>query len=373
MADYYELLGVAKNATQTEIKKAYRKLAVKYHPDKNPGDKESEEKFKALSHAYDILSTPQKRAQYDQFGESAFQQGGGSGFHDPGDIFRDVFGGTFGDLFGDIFGFGGSSGARGNVPRKGHDLGYALKIDFMEAAKGTKKEIMINKSEECDTCQGSGAKPGTKKKTCHQCGGSGQISQGGGFFSIARPCYNCSGTGQIIEDPCTSCSGTGRKSVSKKIKVDVPPGVDTGIRLRLSGEGEPGTNNGPFGDLYVSLQVKEHEFFSRKGYDVLCILPVTYTQLVFGDVIEVPGIEGDVPLEIFAGTTTGHVFRLRGKGIKRLDGRGHGDQLMKVEVEIPKNLTPEQKDKLRKFEESLGDKKAKGHDNIIDKVKNIFK
>jgi molecular chaperone DnaJ len=371
--DYYELLGVVRNATQTEIKKAYRKLAVKYHPDKNPGDKKAEEKFKEISHAYEILNDPRKRRQYDQFGENAFQYGTGGGFHDPGDIFREVFGGTFGDLFGDVFGFGGSSSRRANAPRKGQDLAYSLKLDFMEAVKGTSKEIKVRKSEECDVCGGSGVKPGTSVKTCPQCGGTGQVSQSAGFFSISRTCYNCNGRGKIIEHPCSECGGTGRKPVVREIKVDVPAGVDTGVRLRLAGEGEPGQNNGPAGDLYVSMQVKGHNFFSRKKYDVLCVLPVCYTQLVFGDEIDVPGIEGDVPLEIPSGTPTGHVFRLKGKGVKRLDGRGKGDQLIRVEVEIPRNLTAEQQERLRDFEKSLGTRQARSRDNIINKMRNIFK
>ena len=373
MADYYKLLGVAESATQIEIKKAYRKLAVKYHPDKNPGDKDAENKFKEISYAYEILSDPQKKAQYDRFGESAFQFGAGGGLHDPGDIFREVFGGTFGDMFGDVFGFGGGSSRRANSPRKGRDIAYILKLDFIESLKGVSKEIKVKRSEECGVCSGSGAKPGTSKKTCSQCGGTGQISQSGGFFSISRTCYNCNGRGEVIERPCTDCGGTGRKTVIRKIKVDVPAGVDTGVRLRLSGEGDPGLNNGPPGDLYVSMQVKNDDFFSRKGYDLLCLIPVTYTQLVFGDEVSVPGIDGDIQVEIPAGTSTGHVFRLRGKGIKRLDGRGRGDQLVKVEVEIPKKLTVEQQEKLREFEKSLGKGQAKGHDNIIDKVKNIFK
>ena len=369
--DYYELLGVGRNASAEEIKKAYRKLAVKYHPDKNPGDKEAEEKFKEISHAYEILNDPSKRRQYDQFGEAAFQYtgAGARGFHDPFDIFREVFGGGFGDIFEGMFGFGG----RGrNGPRRGRDLEYGLKLDFLEAAGGVTKQVKVRKHETCSTCDGTGAKPGTEKVTCARCGGSGQVSQSSGFFSIARVCDACGGAGQIIKEPCPGCNGTGIKEVIKKISVDIPAGVDTGIRLRVSGEGEVGVNGGPSGDLYVTISVKEHDFFSRREYDLLYVASVSFTQLVFGDEIKTPGIDGECELSIPSGTRSGHVFRLRGKGIKRLDGRGKGDQLVKVQVEIPKDLNAHQRKLLREFEASFGGEKATGEKKFLDKVKKLF-
>ncbi|RKY42871.1 MAG: molecular chaperone DnaJ [Candidatus Makaraimicrobium thalassicum] len=369
--DYYELLGVNRDASSGEIKKAYRKLAVKYHPDKNPGNKEAEEKFKEISHAYEILSDASKRRQYNQFGEGAFQYGGAGtgGFHDPSEIFREVFGGAFGDIFEGMFGFGGRQ-RRG--PRRGRDLEYDLTLDFLEAVKGTTKEIKVRKYETCNACGGSGAKPGTGKGTCSRCGGSGKISQSGGFFSISRTCDACGGAGEIIKEPCPECSGIGRKEATKKISVKVPPGVDTGVRLRLSGEGEAGTHGGPSGDLYAAIFVREHNFFSRREYDLLSAVPVSFTQLVFGDEIETPGIDADISLSIPPGTQSGQVFRLKGKGIKRLDGRGRGDQLVKVRVEIPKNLNAHQKKLLREFEAGFGKKAAKGGRKFADRMKKMF-
>ncbi|MBD3296170.1 MAG: molecular chaperone DnaJ, partial [Candidatus Omnitrophica bacterium] len=352
--DYYELLEVTRDASTDQIKKAYRKAALKYHPDKNPGNKEAEEKFKEISHAYDILADPQKRGQYDQFGEAAFQQGAGygnAGFHDPFDLFREVFGGAFGGSFEDMFGFGGS-GRKG--PRRGRDLEYGLSLSFMEAVKGVSREIKVRRMETCSECGGTGAEKGTDKTTCPSCGGAGQIRQSGGFFSVSRTCNNCRGSGEVIKEPCKKCRGTGRREAVRKISVDVPAGVDTGIRVRLSGEGEAGLNGGPRGDLYVSIAVREHEIFTRRDYDLLCVVPVSFTQLVFGDEIKVPGIEGDVDLSIPEGTQSGRIFTLRGKGITRLDGRGRGDQLIKVKVQIPTDLNASQKDVLREYENATG-------------------
>ena len=369
--DYYDLLGVEKSASVEEIRKAYRKLAVKYHPDKNPGNKEAEDKFKEISHDYEILSNPDKRRQYDQFGESAFQGGGYGGFHDPSDIFKEVFGGAFGDIFEGFFG-GGSSGNRQSARRRGRDLEYRMQLEFLEAVKGVEKEIKIRKYDICTTCNGSGAKPGTGEINCKVCSGTGQIRQSAGFFSIAQTCSNCKGTGKIVEVPCLNCNGTGRTEVSKKINIKIPPGVDKGVKVRLSSEGEAGLNGGAFGDLYVSISVKKHDFFSRKEDDLLCTIFVSFPQLVFGDLIKVKGIEEDVELAIPAGTKSGHIFRVKGKGITRLNGYGKGDQLIKVNVNIPKKLNPDQKKTLRQFESSLGLEPALGEKKFVDKIKDIF-
>jgi len=370
--DYYELLGVKRGASPEEIKKSYRKLALKYHPDKNPGKKEAEEKFKEISHAYEVLSDPYKRSQYDQYGESFFARGGAGAwhFHDPTDIFREVFGGAFSDVFGEVFGF--NAGRRRRSGR-GRDLEFDLELDFFEAAKGITKQIKVRRYEACSRCDGSGAEPGTGKVTCPQCGGRGNINQSAGFLNISRTCPHCGGSGEIIKKPCGACSGSGREDAVKNINVKVPPGVDSGIRLRLAGEGEAGVNGGGCGDLYVTMRVRGHGFFSRDGYDLLCVAPVSFTQLVFGDEMQVPGIEGDVGLSIPPGTQSGEIFRLKGKGIKRLDGRGRGDQLIKVRVEVPKKLTDRQQKLLREFEASLGKKQAKGKKKLVDKMKKIFK
>lgn len=375
--DYYEILGVNKGASADEIKKAYRKLALKYHPDKNRGNKDAEEKFKEVSHAYEILSNTDKRAQYDKFGESAFQYGAGGaaggGFHDPFDLFREVFGsGGFGDIFEGMFGFGGDNARRG--PSRGRDLEYSLKLDFFEAVKGTTKDIRVRKYDTCETCNGQGTKPGTHKAVCSRCDGSGQVRQSSGFFSIARTCDACGGTGEVIKDPCVDCGGLGRREIVTKISAKVPPGVDTGVRLRLSGEGEAGINGGPYGDMYIAITVKDHDYFSRKQYDLLCVVRVSFTQVVFGDDVEVPGIEGNVSLILPAGTQSGKIFRLKGKGIKRLDGRGRGDQVVKIQVDTPKNLNEKQMKLLREFEESLGGKPAVGYKNkkFVDKMKDFL-
>ena len=370
MADYYELLGVSRDASPEDIKKAYRKLAVKYHPDKNPGDKTAEEKFKEISHAYEILSTPDKRGQYDRFGERAFEYGGAGagGFHDPFDIFREVFsggGGGFGDMFEGIFGSGGGRSASG----RGRDLEYSLQLDFFEAVKGVTKKIKVRKYESCEHCEGSGAKKGTDKSVCQRCGGAGQVSQSAGFFSIARTCDACAGSGEVIKNPCTECGGTGRKEAVRKIDVTVPAGVDTGIRLRLSAEGEAGVRGAQAGDLYVSITVKKHNYFSRREYDILCELKVSFSQLVVGDTIKVDGVNGEEEFSVPPGTESGHVFRLRGKGVRRLDGRGSGDQLIRVLVDVPKNINSEQKKLLRDFDASLGGKPAPDRENVVDKMK----
>jgi len=376
MSDYYKVLGVGRDASAEEIKKAYRKLAVKHHPDKNQGDKASEEKFKEISHAYEILSDPGKRTQYDQFGEAAFQYGSGSPFHDPFDIFREVFSsaGGFGDIFEGIFGFG--SGGRGSSGR-GRDLEYSINLSFLDAANGFEKEIKVRRYEKCSACEGTGAKPGTGRGTCPGCGGTGHIRQSGGFFSISRLCSSCGGSGKIIKDPCADCGGNGRKEVTRKVKINIPPGVDNETRVKLSGEGEAGPHGGPNGDLYVLVSVAEHEVFSRREYDVYSLLLVPYTCLVFGSEVEVPIVYGNANLVIPAGTPSGHIFRLKNEGIKRIDGRGKGDHFVKVETNIPKNLNSKQKKLLKEFEstfekpEKTGAKKNKA--GLADKFKQAFK
>lgn len=374
--DYYELLGVSRDASTGEIKKAYRKLALKYHPDKNPGDKDAEDKFKEISHAFEVLNDPAKKQQYDQFGESAFQYGtggAGGGFHDPFDIFSEVFGGAFGDVFEGMFGFGSGGGSRRNGPRRGRDLEYSLNIGFLEAAKGTIKEIKVRKYESCTACRGTGAKNGKAIDDCGVCRGTGQIRQSSGFFSVSRACSTCSGTGKIIKEKCGECYGSGHKEIVKKLEVNVPAGVDTGVRLRLSGEGEAGKNGGPAGNLFVHIGVKDHEVFSRKGYDVYCSVPVSFAQVAFGSDIKVPGLDGEEDLDIPPGTQSGKVFRLRGKGVTRIDSRGRGDLYVQIQVVTPKNLNPRQKEILREFEESLGGKVQKRKNKtILDKVKKVF-
>jgi molecular chaperone DnaJ len=368
--DYYDLLGVSRDASAEELKKAYRQLAVKYHPDKNPGDHTAEEKFKEIAHAYEMLSDPEKKAKYDRFGEAAFRNGsGGGGFHDPFDVFSEVFGGGFGGIFGEMFGFGGSPSG----PRKGRDLEYDVLISFNEAVNGITKEINVRRLETCEICSGSGAKPGSRKETCQACGGAGQVRQSGGFFSIARTCGSCQGTGKIIKDKCQACAGDGRVERSRKISAKIPGGVDTGMRLRLEGQGEAGTGGGRAGDLYVAIQVKDHDLFQRHENDVTYTLPVSFPQLVFGDSIEVEAVYGKVPLTLAPGTQSGQVFTLKGQGIKRVDGRGKGDLIIRIEADVPKNLNETQKKLLREFEASFKGKIASGPDDMVKKMKNMFK
>ncbi len=380
--DYYELLGVSRDANEQELKKAYRKLAVKYHPDKNPDDKEAEEKFKAVSEAYDVLKDPEKRAAYDRYGHSAFEgagagRPGGGGFHDPFDIFREVFssgggGGGAGSIFEDLFGMGGGGGGSRSSAQRGNDLAYNLEISLDEAAKGVKKEISYRKYVNCDRCNGSGAEPGSGVKTCTTCNGHGQVISSRGFFQVRQTCPTCNGNGQIVDNPCNKCDGEGRVMQESKLTVNIPPGVDTGSKLRSSGNGEAGSNGGPSGDLYVILHVKEHELFDRDGEDLYCTIPIKFTLAALGGTIEVPTLSGRANLKIPPGTQSGTTFRLRSKGMPALRGNYHGDQLIKVQIEVPKKLTDEQRSSLEHFAEASGDADNPVGESFWDKAKKLF-
>jgi molecular chaperone DnaJ len=363
--DYYEILGLDENASKEEIKKAYRKLARKYHPDVNR-EANAEEKFKEVQEAYDTLNDPQKKAQYDQFGHAGPNQGFGGAGAD--------FGG-FGDIF-DMF-FGGSGGRRNpNAPRQGADLQYSMTLKFEEAVFGKETDITIPKEEECDTCLGSGAKPGTKPETCGHCGGSGQLNveQNTPFGKIVnrRVCHHCEGKGKIIKEKCSTCGGKGKVRKQNKIHINIPAGVDNGQQIRVSGKGEPGVNGGPSGDLYVVFRVAPHEFFERDGDDIFCEMPLTFAQATLGDEIEVPTLHGKVKLKIPAGTQTETSFRLRGKGIQNVRGYGQGDQHVNIRVVTPKNLNDKQKQLLREFAEISGELPDE-QGNLFAKVKRAFK
>ena len=362
--DYYEVLGVSKGASEDEIKKAYRKLAKKYHPDMNPGDKEAEAKFKEVNEAYSILSDSEKRARYDQFGHAGVDPnygaggpGGGFGGFDMGDIdLGDIFGSFFGGGFG---GFGGSTSSRRNGPQKGESLRASLTISFEEAAFGCEKEINLNRTEECEACHGSGAEPGTTAETCPDCRGTGVVrvqQRTGGFaFSSTAPCSRCRGTGKIIHTPCKACGGSGNVKKSKRVTVSIPAGIDDGQAISLRGQGNAGKNGGPAGDLIVAVHVKPHPQFHRDGTTVLYEQPVTFYQAVMGAELEIPTIDGKVKYNLPAGTQTGTTFRLRGKGIPELRGRGRGDQYVTVRVQVPTSLNGEQKEALRAFAEAMGE------------------
>jgi len=354
--DYYEVLTVSRTVTVEELKKAYRKQALKHHPDRNPGDKVAEEKFKEVGEAYEVLSDPQKRAAYDQFGHAAFDprsRAGGArpgGFHDPFEVFRDVFGaGGASSIFEDIFG-GGGGGGNGTGPARGSDLRYDLEIGFEEAVLGVEKNISLTKLEACEPCRGTGAENGSGRKTCAACGGRGQIVMSKGIFSIAQTCSQCEGAGSTIERPCKGCAGAGRIEKNSKVTLRIPGGVDTGARLRSVGNGEAGLRGGPPGDLYVVLHVREHDVFHREGDDLVCEVPVSFTQAALGSDLEVPTLGGRGHIRIPAGTQTHTIFRIRGKGVRSLQGHGQGDLRIRVVVEIPTHLNGEQKAKLQEFD-----------------------
>jgi molecular chaperone DnaJ len=371
--DYYEVLGVEKSVTIEEIKKTYRKLAIKYHPDKNPGDKTSEEKFKELGEAYEILSDEQKRALYDQHGHAAFDRRaggfgrGGGGFHDPFEVFREVFGGA--SIFEDLFGGGRRDPTQ---PERGDDLRYDMEISFEEAAHGCEKEITVTKPERCDVCHGSGAEAGSQTRTCPTCGGRGQVISSRGIFSIAQTCPQCQGAGRVVDKPCKACKGAGRRERTSKIKLRIPAGVDTGSRLRSAGNGEAGFRGGPSGDLYVVLHVKAHEIFQRDGDDLLCEVPVGFVQAVLGADIEVPTLDGKATLKVPAGTQPGTMFRLKGKGVKNIQGYGHGDLHVRINVEVPTHLSAAQKAKLQEFAELCNGNESPLRQSFFEKAKNLF-
>ena len=373
--DYYEVLGLSKGADEKEIKSAFRKLAKQYHPDLNPDNKEAETKFKEVNEAYEVLSDPDKKAKYDKFGHAAFDpnQGfGGGGFSGSG------FGG-FEDIFGDIFGdmFGGGRASQKTGPRPGSDLKIKLDITFEEAAFGTKKEIKINRVEKCTTCNGSGAKNGTSKKTCSTCGGTGSVRTVQrtpfGQFASTQTCSTCRGAGEIIENPCPSCSGSGKERKSRNITINIPAGVDTNSVIPLRGEGNHGDAGAPSGDLYVYINVKDHELFERDGDDVWCEIPISFTKAALGGSIEVPTLEGKVKYEVPSGTQTGTIFRLKNRGIKNVRGSNKGDQYVKVKVEVPKKLTDKQRTILEQFAAECGETNDNEKKGFFDKIKDSFK
>jgi molecular chaperone DnaJ len=371
--DYYEVLGVSKNASEAELKKAYRRAAQKHHPDRNPDDKQAEENFKECKEAWEVLSDSQKRAAYDQFGHAGVDPSMGAGAG-PG---AGGFGGGFNDIFGDVFGdiFGGGRGGGGQRVYRGSDLRYNLDLSLEDAVAGTEVKIRIPTQVSCPECNGSGAKKGTSPTQCTTCGGRGQVRMQQGFFSVQQTCPHCRGSGSIITDPCHKCHGKGRVSEHKTLSVKVPAGVDTGDRIRLAGEGEAGESGGPPGDLYVQIQVKEHPIFVREDNNLFCEVPISFTTAALGGELEVPTLNGRVNLKIPAETQTGRMFRMRGKGVKPVRGGPMGDLLCKVKVETPVNLTRKQKDLLREFTgemEEGGSRHSPQTSSWLDGVKKFF-
>jgi len=348
--DYYEVLEVSKTSSSEEIKKSYRKLALQHHPDRNKGNKESEEKFKEAAEAYEVLSDPEKRQIYDRYGHEGLQQSGFQGFRN----FEDVFS-SFGDIFEEFFGFG-SSRSRRNVVRRGADLRLDLTIEFMESVFGKETEIEVSRHEVCEDCRGQGTKGGAAPSVCSGCGGRSQVTRSQGFFSISTTCPKCQGSGTEIKDPCEKCRGVGRILTSKKLTLKIPGGVETGSRLRLQGEGEPGDPGAPSGDLYVFINVRRHETFRREGDDVVIGVPITYSLAALGGEIDIPTLEGTEKLDVPKGTQSGQNLRLQGKGVPRLRSRGRGDLIAIVYVETPKDLSKEHEDVLRKLAEIEGSK-----------------
>ena len=371
--DYYEVLGIDKNATDEDIKRAYRKKAKECHPDLHPNDKEAEARFKELNEANEVLSDPDKRARYDQFGFDGPDMGGGAGGNPFGGMDFSGMGGM-GDIFDQLFngGMGGSAQARRNAPRQGNDVRYELRLTFEEAAKGCHKSVEFYRYENCATCGGSGAKPGTQPQTCSMCKGTGQIRQSGGWMTTVRTCPACGGSGKVIKDKCSSCGGSGRVRMRRTLELDVPAGVDDNIVLSKRGQGEPGANGGPNGDLLIQIAVKPHKLFRREGTNLRLEVPISFTQAALGAEIDVPTLDGSVKYTIPEGTQTDTEFRIRGKGIQQLGSNNKGDLIFKVRVETPRRLTEKQRELLRQFD---GDDNGKQYDQrktFIDKVKELF-
>lgn len=377
--DYYEVLGVAKGAGDSEVKKAYRKLAKQFHPDMNPGDEAAEHKFKEATEAYEVLSDSEKRAKYDQFGHAAFANGGGGGAGGYGGGFGDM-GDIFGDIFGDFFGGGGGSRRRNpNAPTKGANLRASMTLNFEEAVFGVDKDMNITVSEVCETCHGNGAKPGTKPETCNVCHGSGQVRYNQqtlfGNVQSVKTCHVCNGSGKMIKEKCPTCHGAGYEKKKKKISVSIPAGIDHGQTIRLKGKGEPGTNGGPRGDVLLTIYVKQHEHLVRDGYDIYYEMPISFVQAALGDELEVPTLDGNVKYDMKAGTQTHTRFRLRGKGVPHLNNeRIRGDQYVTVLVDVPKKLNADQQKILRDFADISGDEvnAPNGKKGFFDKMKDSF-
>ncbi|PID73266.1 MAG: molecular chaperone DnaJ [Desulfobacterales bacterium] len=359
--DYYDILGVARDANENTIKAAYRKLAMKNHPDRNPGDTQAEERFKEAAEAYEVLRDPEKRRRYDQFGHQGLEGTGFSGFRGFDDIFS-----NFGDIFEDLFGMGGGGRRSSSQVRRGADLRYDLELDFMDAAFGVETRIQVGKADTCPACGGSRCKKGTRPESCRPCGGTGQITRSQGFFTVRTTCPHCRGAGQSIPHPCPDCSGQGRIRVNKTVSVRIPGGVDNGSRVRLSGEGEAGASGGPPGDLYVFIHVKPHEFFQRDNTDVVCEVPISFIQAALGDEVDVPTLKGEKSLEVPRGTQPGDIFRFTGEGIPSLRNGRRGDQIIRVDVRTPTGLNRRQEALLREFAELEESK-------FSNKLKNMFK
>ena len=377
--DFYEVLGVSRDADADEIKKAYRKKAVQFHPDKNPDDASAEEKFKEVGEAYEVLSDDQKRAAYDQMGHAAFEQsGGGGGFHggavDPFDLFNQVFGGGAGGGGGGIFEqfFGGGGRRDPSGAQRGSDLRYDMEIDFEEAVLGCEKKITLAKLAECDSCDGNGASPGSGRKRCGTCNGQGQVVAQRGFFRMQQTCPSCEGMGQVLEKPCRSCRGSGRAEKKSKVILKVPAGVDTGTRLRSANNGEAGVRGGGNGDLYVVLHVRPHEIFDRDEDDLICEVPISFITAALGGELKVPTMTGSANIKIPAGTQSGTTFRLKGRGVKSIQGYGTGDLNVKVNVEVPAKLNKEQKAKLQEFADLCGDDVNPQSKSFFEKARNLF-
>jgi len=373
--DYYEVLGVGRDTSDEEIKRAYRKLAVKFHPDKNPDDPHAEEKFKELGEAYDVLMDADKRAAYDRFGHAAFEQGGGfrGGFHDPFDIFREVFGGG-GGISGGIFEtfFGGVAG-RGEDRQRGADLRYDMQITLEEAAFGAEKEIEVRKLDICDKCGGTGAESGARSINCPVCGGRGQVISSRGFFQVSQTCPRCGGVGHIVEKPCRACEGEGRFEKPSRIKLKIPAGIADGSRLRSPRKGEAGIRGGPQGDLYVVVHVQEHKIFQRDEDNLYCEVPIPFSLATLGGEVPVPTLEGKAHLKVPAGTQSGQMFKLRGKGVVHVNGREHGDLLVRVMVEVPTRLNAEQRAKLQEFAELCGEENTPLRKSFFERAKEFFR